>query len=125
MRLLLDTHALLWWLDDRPDLAPQAREAITTGQNDVLVSVASAWEIVIKSARGRLRISGDLRASFDRSGMAILPITLEHALAVGSLPLHHKDPFDRMLIAQATLEGLTVVTRDPQFELYGVPLLKA
>ncbi len=125
MRLLLDTHALLWWLEDSPDLARTAYEAIANGENDVVVSVVSPWEMAIKTALGRLRVSGDLLSSLEKSRLVILPVSLDHALAVASLPLHHRDPFDRMLIAQAKVEGLTVVTRDPRLEPYGVPLLRA
>jgi PIN domain nuclease of toxin-antitoxin system len=102
-----------------------AYDAIADGQNEVVVSVVSPWEISIKTGLGHLKISGDLATSLERSGLAVLPVILDHALAVQSLPLHHRDPFDRMLIAQATVEDLTIVTRDPHFEPYGVRLLRA
>jgi PIN domain nuclease of toxin-antitoxin system len=125
VRLLLDTHVLLWWLEGRPELPDNARDAIATGENEVIVSVASAWEIAIKSARRRLIVSGDLRSNIEASGMRVLPISFEHALAAGALPPHHNDPFDRMIIAQAMIEDLMIVTRDPRYEPYGAPILKA
>jgi PIN domain nuclease of toxin-antitoxin system len=125
VRLLLDTHVLLWWLEGRPELPDNARDAIATGENEVIVSVASAWEIAIKSARRRLIVSGDLRSNIEASGMRVLPISFEHVLAAGALPPHHNDPFDRMIIAQAMIEDLMIVTRDPRYEPYGAPILKA
>ena len=125
MRLLLDTHALLWWLEDSPELSADARERIADGSNEVAVSAASAWEMAIKQAAGRLRVPDDLGDALEASHLMPLPITLEHAFRAGSLPPHHQDPFDRMLIAQALIEGLTIVTRDARFEPYGVPLLAA
>ena len=125
MRLLLDTHALLWALSAPDRLAATSREAIEDGQNEVFASTASAWELSIKQALGKLEFDGDLRAELAAAAFLVLPVGLEHALAVRSLPLHHRDPFDRMLIAQATIEGLTIVTRDRQFEPYGSQILRA
>jgi PIN domain nuclease of toxin-antitoxin system len=125
MRLLLDTHALLWWLEDSVELSADARDRIADGSNEVVVSAASAWEMAIKQATGKLRVPDDLVAALEASVLATLPITFDHALRAGSLPPHHQDPFDRMLIAQAMIEGLTIVTRDPHFEPYGVPRLVA
>ncbi len=125
MRLLLDTHALLWWLADSVELSAEARERIADGSNEVAVSAASAWEMAINQAGGKLRVPDDFAAAVETSLLVPLPITLDHALMAGSLPPHHQDPFDRMLIAQALIEGLTIVTRDPRFEPYGVPLLAA
>ncbi len=124
MRLLLDTHALLWWLADE-GLAADARAAIAAGDNQVLLSAASAWEIAIKRALGRLSAPEDLLDQLAASGFDHLPIALRHALAVSDLPAHHRDPFDRMLIAQAMVEGLTVVTRDRRFSAYPVAVLPA
>ncbi len=124
MRLLLDTHALLWWLADE-GLTADARAAIAAGHNQVLVSAASAWEIAIKRALGRLSAPEDLLDQLAASGFDHLPIALRHALAVSDLPAHHRDPFDRMLIAQAMVEGLTVVTRDRRFSAYPVAVLPA
>lgn len=124
MRLLLDTHVLLWWLAAAP-MSSQASAAIAHEANDVLVSAASAWEIAIKRALGKLASPADLEAQLQRQNMQALPITLAHALAAGALPLHHADPFDRMLVAQAHAERLTLVTRDEQLALYGVPVIHA
>jgi PIN domain nuclease of toxin-antitoxin system len=120
---LLDTHALLWWLADDPALSPVARAAIAAGQTRVFVSAASAWEMSIKRAQGKLDSPEDLEAELVRHRFQPLPITVAHALVAGRLPRHHGDPFDRMLIAQAQLHQLTVVTHDPRFPLYGVPIL--
>lgn len=125
MRLLLDTNALLWSLSGPSLLAPAARDAIEDSRSDVFVSPVSAWEVAIKRAKGKLAGSGDLAAEIEHARFVPLPITIAHALAAGALPPHHRDPFDRMLIAQAQLEGLTIVTRDPVFADYGVPVLRA
>lgn len=122
MRLLLDTHALLWWLADE-GLADQARDAIADPGNLVVVSAASAWEIAIKKALGKLAAPDDLEQQVDDSGFAALPMSIAHGLAAGQLPRHHDDPFDRMLIAQAFEEGLTIVTHDERFADYQVALL--
>ncbi len=124
VRLLLDTHALLWWLFDDPKLSPTAREAIAAPGNEVLVSSASAWEIATKHRLGRLPEAGDVpdRLPFylRKARLGVLDVTLDHALRAGSLPGPHRDPFDRMLIAQAQIEGAPVVTVDPVFRAYGV-----
>ncbi len=125
MKLLLDTHALLWWLQDDPTLDSRTRATINDPDSWVAVSAATAWEIAIKEAVGKLRAPEDLAAALAQNNLAELPITVSHAVRAGALPRHHADPFDRMLIAQAELEGLTIVTRDPYFGLYGVPLLAA
>lgn len=124
-RLLLDTHAVLWWLDDPELLAAPAREAIAEGENDVYVSAASAWEVAIKSALGKLDAPHDLEAAFESAGFATLPITVRHALVVRDLPDVHQDPFDRILAAQAKVEGLTLVTRDARLSRYGVAVITA
>lgn len=124
MRLLVDTHVLIWWADDKP-IGRDAGEAISDPANDVWVSAATIWESEIKTALGKLAVDGDLVESARDNGFAELAVTFEHALAAGRLPSHHRDPFDRMLIAQAQLEGFTVVTRDPAFRDYDVPLLAA
>ena len=127
MRLLLDTHALLWWLFDSDDLSASVRAAIAEPENPVVVSSASAWEIATKHRIGKLPEAGDvvqrLPDYLRRGRLDVLPISLEHALEAGGLPGPHKDPFDRMLIAQARLDVLTVVTRDSVFADYGVPVL--
>ena len=121
--LLLDTHALLWWLADDPALSPAARTAIAAGQTQVFVSAASALEMSIKSAQGRLDIPDDLEAELTTHRFQPLPITVVHALVAGRLPRHHGDPFDRMLIAQAKSEGLTLMTADRTFKRYDVDIL--
>jgi PIN domain nuclease of toxin-antitoxin system len=125
--VLLDTHALLWWLFDDPKLSVAARAAIADPDNEVLVSAASAWEIATKARLGKLPEAGDvpteLPSYLRKSRFAVLPITAEHALAAGHLPGPHRDPFDRMLIAQARLEQVPVVTVDPVFGGYAVPVV--
>ena len=125
MRLLLDTHVLLWWLADDAGLNPNARSLISSAESTVFVSAVSAWEISIKQALGKLEAPDDLEAQLLRHHFSPLAISIGHALAAGALPRHHEDPFDRLLVAQAKLEGLTVATRDPRFEPYGVPTLAA
>ena len=125
MRLLLDTHALLWALADDPTLAPDARSAIGDPDNWVAVSAVTGWEVETKRATGKLRAPENLAEAVRKTRFIQLPLTIEHGIAAGRLPRHHKDPIDRMLIAQAQLEGLTIVTRDPRFEPYSVALLPA
>jgi PIN domain nuclease of toxin-antitoxin system len=124
MRLLLDSHAYLWWLVDDPSLSGTVREAVADPASLVFVSAASIWEISIKTALGRLDAGGaDLIAEISENAFSELPITALHADRAGRLPPHHDDPFDRMLIAQAQAESLTCVTRDPAFALYDVNTL--
>ncbi|HUE89738.1 MAG TPA: type II toxin-antitoxin system VapC family toxin [Vicinamibacterales bacterium] len=129
MTLLLDSQALVWWREGNRKLGPRARAAISQDAFGVLVSAASAWELAIKSATGKLTLRQPverwLPAALDGSGFGTLAVTVEHALAVTSLPFHHADPFDRLLIAQAQLEHLTIVTADSAFEDYDVKLLDA
>ena len=125
MRLLLDTHVLLWAIADPDQLTKRARDLIVDGRNAVLVSAASVWEIAIKRALGKLTAPEGLGAAIVTAGFDSLPISFDHAELAGSLPTHHHDPFDRMLIAQAQLESLTIVTRDTRFARYGVHLLEA
>lgn len=115
---------LLWWLADDPELDRSAADAIA-GAEVVAVSAASAWEIGIKQAMGKLRGPDDLVGELAGNGFTELPVTVAHALAAGALPPHHADPFDRMLVAQARLEACTLVTRDPRLGAYGVALLQA
>src|SRR5689334_10810627 len=123
--LLLDTHALLWWLDDPKQLSKQARRAIRDGTNIVYVSAAVAWEITIKKALGKLDAPDNLEEVLEANRFLPFPITVAHALAVRALPVHHRDPFDRMLIAQALHEGFRLVSRDPEIARYPVPLITA
>ena len=125
MRLLLDTHALLWWLSDWDRIAGSTRDAIAEPGNEVFVSAVSGWEIAIKKAKGRLVAPGDLAAVVEEKGFTHLPLTFEHAERSAALPNHHLDPFDRMLIAQAKAEGLVLVTRDARIPLYDVPTIPA
>ena len=126
MNLLLDTHVFLWWLADDPALDAEARQAIRDPAAIVHVSAASLWEISIKEALGKLDVeSADLAAEVPANGFVELAISGRHALAAGALPRHHDDPFDRMLVAQASLEGLTLVTRDPAMAAYEVSVLDA
>ncbi len=121
MRVLLDTHVLLWWFSDDRKLAKDARAIIANPDNDVLVSAASAWEISIKAALGRLEIElDDLEDAILKNGFRPLPIGLRHAVTAGRLPNIHRDPFDRMLVAQASIEELRVVSHDRVFERYGL-----
>ncbi len=128
MNLLLDTHALLWWLGDPERLSEAARQAIAAPHTAVYVSAASAWEIAIKTALGRLAVPSNTRDWLPQALVANrftpLPITVDHALGVEHLPPHHADPFDRLLIAQALADDLTLVTSDPLLAPYGVPLLR-
>jgi PIN domain nuclease of toxin-antitoxin system len=124
MRLLLDTHAFLWWLSDDRKLSTAAREAIREPHAIVHVSAASIWEIAIKAKLGRLEVrDSDPVAEIEANGFAELAITTRHAHSAGALPRHHDDPFDRMLIAQAQMEDLIVITHDPRFRRYSVQLL--
>ena len=123
-RLLLDTHALIWALADPDELRAPARHALEDPANTVLVSPASLYEISLKVALGKLpQPAADLLDSIDTVGFVELPVRMAHAVLAGRLPFHHRDPFDRLIIAQATLEGLTVVTRDGQFNQYDLPVL--
>lgn len=122
---LLDTHALLWWLGDPSQLSDQARTVIADPEHRILLSAASAWEMSIKQRLGRLDFPPNLEEVLEKDQIEPLPITIAHALGVGSLPMHHQDPFDRMLIAQAKHEQLILITRDAQIEQYEVQTLKA
>ena len=122
--LLLDTESLIWWDANDPRLGGRARAAIEDA-SEVYVSSASAWEIVIKSALGKLRTTRRPAKAVADGGFHELPITFEHAEAVRALPRHHADPFDRLIIAAAGVEGCTIVTSDEKFSMYDVPLLNA
>ena len=127
MRLLLDTHALLWWLIGDDALSPVAREAIADPANEIFVSAASAWEIATKYRIGRLPeatlIAADIRGTIAEQGFAELPITIHHGQIAGSLPGIHKDPFDRMLVAQALTADMAVISNDEILGAYGIARL--
>jgi len=123
--LLLDAHALLWWLGDDATLQAGARDAIASAANDVLVSAATVWEIEIKRALGKLEAPDGLVDAIEASAMQALPISLEDAERAGRLPPHHRDPFDRMLVAQAMRLDAVIVSRDEAFAPYGPEVLRA
>ena len=124
MRILLDTHTFLWWTEDSPKLSVAARAAMTNGKNELFLSVVSAWEIAIKAQLGKLAVSGDLpdfiTEQIYRNRVSVLAVQLQHALEVASLPLLHRDPFDRLLIAQSRLEQIPILTLDPLISQYEV-----
>ncbi|CAI1195686.1 type II toxin-antitoxin system VapC family toxin [Serratia quinivorans] len=124
-RLLLDTHALLWWLIDDPSLGENARKQIADPGNVVYVSAASIWEISIKRALGKLTLPEDIFEIIDAEDFLPLPMAAFHGQQAGQLPPHHQDPFDRMLIAQAQAEGLTLVSADAAFPQYGIRVFDA
>jgi PIN domain nuclease of toxin-antitoxin system len=120
VRLLLDTHILLWWLNDDPRLPPRARVLVADRRNQVFVSPMSVWEMAIRAQLGKLEADVDeVRAAALHSGFQPLPFTLEHAAGVARLPHHHRDPFDRGLVAQAMHEPLTLLTHDENLAVYG------
>jgi PIN domain nuclease of toxin-antitoxin system len=125
MKVLLDTHVLLWWLEDPALLSKQVRTSIAAGDNAVYVSAAVVWELTIKKALGRLVLPNDLQAVIAANNFSALSISVAHALAVEALPNHHKDPFDRLLIAQALSDGLVLATRDSNIMKYGAPVMVA
>ena len=122
MKLLLDTHVVLWWVRDDRRLKRQAREAIATAEV-VWVSAATAVEAAIKESQRKLRLNEPLHVTVTTDGFTELPLTFQHAAALADLPFHHTDPFDRMLIAQARVERATIVTHDRALEPYGVPII--
>lgn len=123
-RLLLDTHVFLWWNIESARLTPEARNSILEAEL-VFVSALSVWEASIKSSTGKLKLPSPILAGFESSGFEMLPISFSHAAGVADLPFHHRDPFDRLLIAQARAEGLVLVTHDRAFEDYPVEILWA
>jgi PIN domain nuclease of toxin-antitoxin system len=127
MKVLLDTHTFLWWITDHPKLPSRVREIIGDGNNELFVSAASGWEIAIKAQLGRLQLPDEpqrfILEQLSLNAIQSLPIQISHALHVFSLPNHHRDPFDRILISQAQLEGLPILTADPQISLYPVEVI--
>ena len=122
MRLLLDTHVLLWWLAASARLPQTARKSVESS-DAVYVSAATAWEIGIKVSLGKLEFRGDLEEHLHLNSFLPLHVTVAHAVAAGKLPRHHGDPFDRLLVAQASLESLTLVTADPHLKTYDVRVM--
>ena len=127
MKILLDTHAFLWWIMDDPRLSGVARTIIADGDNDLFLSAASGWEISIKARLGRLQLPANLNEyiaeQLQSNAITVLPIQLNHAMQVYKLPDHHKDPFDRMLIAQSQLEKLPLLTKDRMIANYDVAII--
>ena len=127
MRVLLDTHALLWWLEDAPSLSAKARELIADPGTAVLVSTASIWEVAIKARFGRLEVPDDLEGFFTRqlseNGFEVLPVHLRHAALVRHLEDHHRDPFDRLLVAQVQCETIPLVSKDQWLQAYDVEVI--
>ena len=127
MRVLLDTHVFLWWITDDPRLSARARSVIGDGGNRLFLSAASGWEMAIKAALGRLELPDHperfIPQQLSLNAIEALPVTMGHALHVYSLPLHHRDPFDRLIIAQAQLEKLPILTSDAQIARYPVEVI--
>ena len=123
-RILLDTQAVIWWDSNDPRLGGRARTLIQ-GANEVYVSAASAWEVTIKTALGKLKATRAVSMVLAQNDFIELPITVEHTEAVGRLPTHHADPFDRLIIATAIVEGLAVMTTDSKFSAYDVKVVDA
>jgi PIN domain nuclease of toxin-antitoxin system len=127
MKLLIDSHAIVWWMTDDPRLSPVARKALGSSQHQRFLSLASLWELSLKVAAGRLQgigsTIGNLQQASSQQGIMSLPITYEHIVRVENLPLHHADPFDRILVAQALEEGLTILTADRALRRYPAPVV--
>jgi PIN domain nuclease of toxin-antitoxin system len=124
MRLLVDSQSVIWAVDDPTRLSPAATTALQDPANELFVSAATVWEVAIKTALGKLTLSSSYRDWMNQAiadlGLSVLPVTVDYAAAQAALPLHHRDPFDRLLIAQAMTEGIRVVSSDVQFDAYGI-----
>ena len=126
MRILIDTHILIWHLEDDSQLSLARSEIISDTDNSIFISIASLWEIAIKSSRGKLSLAKsieDILAEINQSSSSILPIEPGHTIQVSKLPFHHRDPFDRMIIAQAMVENIQLMSADNGFSVYGMDLL--
>jgi PIN domain nuclease of toxin-antitoxin system len=123
LRLLLDTHAAIWWLSGDERFGEAAAVQLSDDGNEVLLSAAVVWEVAIKQSLGKLEAPDDFAGTLLEAGAMALPVTIEHADALREMAWHHRDPFDRLLVAQATLERAVLVTRDAAFRPYGVPTL--
>ncbi|MBJ7445495.1 MAG: type II toxin-antitoxin system VapC family toxin [Sphingobium sp.] len=124
MKLLLDTHILLWWLDDDPKLKPRLRRMLADQRYEIIVSIASLWEVAIKHQVGKLAASAPLiAANLAEQGLSTLSVSVDHLAAIERMPRHHGDPFDHLLLAQAQVEGAALMTLDAQLGSYGVPCI--
>jgi len=123
VKLLLDTHAALWWLGDDDRLGAVSKDLLGDASNDVLLSAAVVWEVAIKRSLGKLKVPDGFASTLIGAGAGALPVTFAHAEAVELLEWHHRDPFDRMLIAQASVEQAVLISNDPALRPYGVPLV--
>lgn len=127
MKALLDTHVFLWWVSADPRLSPRAMDVIADGNNSLFLSAASGWEMAIKSALGKLSLSGSLDSFVSEqlaaNSIQVLPVLMAHALHVSNLPPYHRDPFDRLLVAQAQLERMPILTNDPWIAEYPVEVI--
>ncbi len=127
MKLLLDSHSFVWWRDEPRRLSTTAFNEISNPSNDVFLSVITVWELQIKISLGKFKVKGNLKNAVkderQNNGFQILPVELAHALQLKNLPPHHKDPFDRLLISQAVVEGMTLITSEAEFSKYQVNLL--
>ncbi len=123
MRLLIDSHALVWWREGSRALTTAARDSIADPANDVLVSIAGLWELAIKEASGKLKLPADLETIVVEERFSVLAINFDHLRRLKALPRHHRDPFDRMMIAQALAEGIPIATGDRAFARYGVQIV--
>jgi PIN domain nuclease of toxin-antitoxin system len=125
VRLLLDSNVFIWMVGRPRQLSATVRQELAEPRNDRFVSVASMWEISIKISLGKLTLPGDLGVAVEGMAARMLPISMPHVARIQRLPFHHRDPFDRILVAQAIEEGLTIVTRDRRIAAYGIPVLVA
>lgn len=127
MHYLLDTHTFIWWMESGDRLSPKTKIILQDLRQEIFVSIASVWDIVLKQSKGKLKIPRDIKGGIIKAGFKILPIEFSHVLEVRKLPLHkdHRDPFDRMLVSQAKVEKLTLITSDPKIWQYNIHLLKA
>jgi PIN domain nuclease of toxin-antitoxin system len=127
MKVLVDTHAFFWWVENDPKLSRRARTAIEDNDNEVVVSAVVAWELATKARFGKwpeaVQLASDIDTILERNDMTPLPISLEHARIAGWLSMHHRDPFDRILAAQSQIEGIPLVTADPVFRTFGTRVL--
>jgi PIN domain nuclease of toxin-antitoxin system len=126
MKLLLDTHIAIWFVIDNKQLPKSAKQLIEDPENHCFISIATLWEMGIKHSLGKLKLKAELNKIFElffESGLVLLPITPDHILTNTSLPFHHRDPFDRLIIAQAKREGYSIISKDLEFENYDVNLI--